>query len=64
MSPREMEVVRLRLGLTDGISHTVEEVAECFGITPEQVIQIENKFLRRMREARRKNRLADSDSEQ
>lgn len=59
MSPREMEVVRLRLGLTDGISHTVEEVAECFGITPERVRQIENTFLRRMREARRKNRIAD-----
>ena len=65
LSPREMEVVRLRLGLTDGISHTVEEVAECFGITPERVIQIENSFLRLVRRARRGERtIMDSESEQ
>ena len=52
VSPREMEVIRLRLGLTDGTVHTVDQVAECFGITPERVAQIENRFLRRVRAAR------------
>ena len=64
MSPREMEVVRLRLGLTDGISHTVEEVAECFGITPERVGQIENKFLRRIRYNPREKQPENSGSQQ
>lgn len=52
VSPREMEVIRLRLGLTDGTVHTVDQVAEQFGITPERVAQIENRFLRRVRAAR------------
>jgi len=54
VSPREMEVIRLRLGLTDGTVHTVDQVAEQFGITPERVAQIENGFLRRVRAARRR----------
>lgn len=59
MSSRETELLRLRLGLTDGIPHTMEEVAEHFGITRERVRQIENKFLRRVRHARRERRIAD-----
>ena len=40
-------------------------VAECFGITPERVIQIENSFLRLVRRARRGERtIMDSESEQ
>lgn len=52
VSPREMDLIRLRLGLTDGTVHTVDQVAEQFGITPERVAQIENRFLRRVRAAR------------
>ena len=48
LSPKEQEVVRLRLGLDDGVRRTLEEVAEHFGVTTERVRQIEAKIRRRL----------------
>jgi len=56
VTPRELEVLRLRLGLTDGTVHTLEDVAEHFGLSQERVCQIENKFLRRIRSIKREQR--------
>ncbi len=56
VTPRELEVLRLRLGLTDGTIHTLENVAEHFNISKERVKQIENKFLRRIRSKKREER--------
>ena len=52
---RAAEILRRRVGLMDGHPHTLEEVAEEFGITRERVRQIENRYLRKhIRPVRRK----------
>ena len=52
---RAAEILRRRVGLADGRCHTLEEVAEEFGITRERVRQIENRYLRKyIRPIRRK----------
>ena len=56
MTPREAEVIRMRFGMDDGHTHTLDEVAAAFGITRERVRQIENKAIRR-RGYRRSDRL-------
>lgn len=47
MMPREAELLRMRLGLTDGKRYSREECAQVFGITPERVRQVERKMMRR-----------------
>lgn len=59
LNPREAEVLRLRLGLTDGVVHSLDEVAEHFGITRERARQIENRVLRAGRRIRMKKRIRD-----
>ena len=49
---RTREIVRLRFGLDDGITHTLEEVGNEFGVTRERIRQIEAKSLDRVREHR------------
>lgn len=49
LHPREKKILEMRFGLEDGISHTLEEVGEAFGITRERVRQIENKALEKIR---------------
>ena len=48
ITPRERKVLELRFGLTDGSSHTLEEVAAMIGVTRERVRYIESKALRRL----------------
>ncbi len=48
LTPKEQEVVRLRLGLDDGVRRTLHEVTEHFGITAERVRQIEAKVRHRL----------------
>ncbi len=59
LSPREARILRLRFGLVDGCSHTLEEVGQRFGLTRERIRQIEGKALRRLRHPRRSRQLQD-----
>ena len=49
LSPREKKILDMRFGLTDGITHTLEEVGKEFGVTRERIRQIEAKSLEKMR---------------
>ena len=59
LSPREARILRLRFGLIDGRSYTLEEVGQKFGLTRERIRQIEGKALRRLRHPRRSRQLRD-----
>ncbi len=57
LSPREARILRLRFGLENGRSYTMEEVGEKFGLTRERIRQIEGKALRRLRHPMRSRQL-------
>lgn len=59
LSPREARILRLRFGLHNGRSYTLEEVGQKFGLTRERIRQIEGKALRRLRHPRRSRQLRD-----
>ena len=59
LTPREQEVLKMRFGLEDGYSLTLEEVGLYFDVTRERIRQIEAKALRRLRHPRRANGLRD-----
>ena len=52
LTPREQKILAMRFGLEDGITHTLEEVGNEFGVTRERIRQIEAKALERIREHR------------
>ena len=49
LSPREQKILKMRFGLDDGITHTLEEVGNEFGVTRERIRQIEAKSLEKIR---------------
>ena len=59
LTPREEQVLKLRYGLEDGRTHTLEEVGKKFNITRERIRQIEAKALRKLRHPSRSKRLKD-----
>jgi RNA polymerase primary sigma factor len=59
LTPREAQVLRLRFGLEDGQTRTLEEVGKQFNITRERIRQIEAKALRKIRHPSRSKRLKD-----
>ncbi len=59
LSPREEKVLKLRFGLEDGRTRTLEEVGQEFQITRERIRQIEAKALRKIRHPSRSKRLKD-----
>lgn len=59
LTPREEQVLRLRFGLDDGRTRTLEEVGKVYNITRERIRQIEAKALRKMRHPSRSKRLKD-----
>jgi RNA polymerase primary sigma factor len=58
LSYREREIIRLRYGLADGYSYTLEEVGKIFSVTRERVRQIESKAVRKLQQPFRSRSLA------
>ncbi|KKT90093.1 MAG: RNA polymerase sigma factor, partial [Candidatus Jorgensenbacteria bacterium GW2011_GWA2_45_13] len=48
LTPREQKILEMRFGLQDGVSHTLEEVGQEFGVTRERIRQIEAKALEKI----------------
>ena len=59
LDPREARILSMRFGLDDGVTYTLEQVGERFGLTRERIRQIEGKALRRLRHPRRSRQLKD-----
>ncbi|MBQ6996831.1 MAG: RNA polymerase sigma factor RpoD [Oscillospiraceae bacterium] len=59
LTEREADVLRMRFGMYDGRSHTLEEVGQIFGVTRERIRQIENKAIRKLRHPSRARKIKD-----
>ena len=59
LTEREEKVLKLRFGLADGRSRTLEEVGKEFNVTRERIRQIEAKALRKLRHPSRSKKLKD-----
>ncbi len=59
LTEREEKVLRLRFGLEDGRTRTLEEVGQMFNVTRERIRQIEAKALRKLRHPNRSNKVKD-----
>ena len=59
LNPREQKILRLRFGLEDGKTHTLEEVGQEFGVTRERIRQIEAKALQKLRKHEQAQKLRD-----
>ena len=59
LTQREADVLKMRFGIYDGRTHTLEEVGKTFGVTRERIRQIENKAIRKLRHPSRAKRIKD-----
>ncbi len=59
LTEREADVLKMRFGMSDGRTHTLEEVGQIFGVTRERIRQIENKAIRKLRHPSRAKKIRD-----
>jgi RNA polymerase primary sigma factor len=59
LNPREQKILEMRFGLTDGVSHTLEEVGKEFDVTRERIRQIEAKAIEKIQQYPQIRRLID-----
>ena len=59
LTEREADVLRMRFGMYDGRTHTLEEVGQRFNVTRERIRQIENKAIRKLRHPSRAKKIKD-----
>lgn len=59
LQPREKKILEMRFGLTDGVTHTLEEVGQEFGVTRERIRQIEAKALEKIRKSHKITKVED-----
>jgi RNA polymerase primary sigma factor len=59
LTPREQKILKIRFGLEDGVTHTLEEVGHEFGVTRERIRQIEAKALEKIRDSGMVGKLKD-----
>ena len=59
LTPREQKILKIRFGLEDGVTHTLEEVGKEFGVTRERIRQIEAKALDKIRQHKSIGKLKD-----
>ena len=59
LTDREADVLKMRFGMYDRRTHTLEEVGQIFGVTRERIRQIENKAIRKLRHPSRAKKIKD-----
>ena len=59
LTPRQARILRLRFGLQNGHTHTLEEIGQKYGLTRERIRQIEKEALHRLRHPKQRRRLRD-----